>query len=944
MSRTLSLLLRNSICVLLICFGAQLQADAPADRSVAALELAQQIIERQREIIVLTQQLESVPEATREQSRLLGRQLFHEQLELRDALLQRWSQELNAASSETATAPEAVTTVLDRLEAPTPWRDADKLALREALEELAAALRGGTSEALPATRWRGELRRRLQVNQAALASVQAHYEAEMRAVLASLGQRGVALSRESWSAYLAFLAEQGYGRTSLLRKHAQRLSPATATDSLAAEGGTRAGSEAAATTAELEPALETFGRQLPDRTLLLTFDDGPHPRYTDQVLDILGRYGLSAVFFAIGKHVGTVDAEGQPVFAARAEVSRRVLEAGSVLGNHSYTHANLPKLDAQALDREIVSTQTLLKGLSADTPPLFRPPYGARNRTVLQHLSAQQLQSMQWNIDSMDWADPVATSVADRVIAEVEKQGRGIILFHDIHTRAVDALPTVLDTLIARGYRFARWDGEGISVDDGTPAQSGARPARVPVPAGATDQVKAPYRDSWAVLIGIDDYAHWPRLNYAVNDAKGVESLLKDKFGFREDRIFRLHDRAASRGNIQSLLGDYLGDPRRVQREDRVFVFFAGHGATRPLASGRDLGYLIPADGKPDELHGTAISMSTLQDIGEAIPAKHLLYVMDSCYSGLALTRSGALGAGSSQNYLSEIARRSARQIYTAGGADQVVADSGPGGHSVFTWALLRALGGEGDLNADGVITATELATWTSPLVSSMSRQTPAFGNLPGSEGGEFFFTLTAPSAGGPPLTQLSAKLDSEAGELDAELTRLREEIARKSQRNSALAVQLAQAQRSLDQLEAAPDGATRNADQTEAAIQHNEAGMAHYQSRDYAAALGEFLTAARLDPAYALATNNVGFVYAKLGQFQQASDWYERTLRIDPQRAVAWLNAADAYVELGRTAEARAAYLQFLELKPDSKAADYARSRMLALVQGTEGAQSPLP
>jgi uncharacterized caspase-like protein len=97
-----------------------------------------------------------------------------------------------------------------------------------------------------------------------------------------------------------------------------------------------------------------------------------------------------------------------------------------------------------------------------------------------------------------------------------------------------------------------------------------------------------------------------------------------------------------------------LADPTMVQHEDRVLVFFAGHGATRKLASGRELGYIIPVDADLTDFEGSAISMTNFQDISEAIPAKHVLFVMDSCYSGLALTRGGN-GQLPSQNYLNEI-------------------------------------------------------------------------------------------------------------------------------------------------------------------------------------------------------------------------------------------------------------------------------------------------
>ena len=87
-------------------------------------------------------------------------------------------------------------------------------------------------------------------------------------------------------------------------------------------------------------------------------------------------------------------------------------------------------------------------------------------------------------------------------------------------------------------------------------------------------------------------------------------------------------------------------------------------------------------------------------------------------------------------------ARRVGRQMFTAGGSDEQVADNGPNGHSVFTWTVLQGLDGRADLNGDGIITASELAAYVAPSVSSLSHQTPSFGNLAGSEGGDFIFEL----------------------------------------------------------------------------------------------------------------------------------------------------------------------------------------------------------
>jgi uncharacterized caspase-like protein len=230
--------------------------------------------------------------------------------------------------------------------------------------------------------------------------------------------------------------------------------------------------------------------------------------------------------------------------------------------------------------------------------------------------------------------------VAQRVLKEVEQQNRGVILFHDIHKRTLDVLPPLIETLLANGYHFASWSGNGFSTGDARGIQAATPPAAV----------EAPYRESWAAVIGIDNYQNWPKLRYAANDAQGVRDMLVQKYKFKPQNVFLLLNQDATRQNIQSLLGDKLGNPEMVKREDRVFVFFAGHGATRKLPSGRDLGYIIPVDADLSNYQGQSISMTNFQDIAESIPAKHLLFVMDSCYSGLALTRGGSVA--SSQNYI----------------------------------------------------------------------------------------------------------------------------------------------------------------------------------------------------------------------------------------------------------------------------------------------------
>ena len=228
--------------------------------------------------------------------------------------------------------------------------------------------------------------------------------------------------------------------------------------------------------------------------------------------------------------------------------------------------------------------------------------------------------------------------------------------------------------------------------------------------------------------------------------------------------------------------------------------------------------------------------MTNFQDISESIPAKHVFFVMDSCYSGLAMTRAGASG----NNYLREMSRRTARQMLTAGGANKEVADHGPNGHSVFTWTLLQGLEGRADLNSDGLITAANWPRTSGPSVSALSHQTPAFGNLVGSGGGEFIFELHPETEA---LSQLSAQLDQEGIQLNAQLDRIRKEIAAKTSRNNELRRQIAAAKSGYSETTIA------SAKGTGSAATHLNRGDALFKEKRYQEALDEFLTAARMDP-----------------------------------------------------------------------------------------------
>lgn len=254
------------------------------------------------------------------------------------------------------------------------------------------------------------------------------------------------------------------------------------------------------------------------------------------------------------------------------------------------------------------------------------------------------------------------------------------------------------------------------------------------------------YDQSWAVVIGIDDYGgQFTRLRNAENDARGIALLLKSVYNFQDDHVFILLGTEATRNVIMEWLRDKL--PERVGANDRVIFFFAGHGITRESGQNLKRGYLIPYGARRGR-YSDYVDMVELQDACSWIPAKHILIILDCCFSGVAAVASRGEPTVPpreiNEYYLQRITERPAWQILTAGDADDLAADSGlMPGHSAFTGALLSGLSGAADQNNDGLITATELANYVKPEVTSATegRQSPFFNYLSGSGQGDFVFT-----------------------------------------------------------------------------------------------------------------------------------------------------------------------------------------------------------
>lgn len=241
------------------------------------------------------------------------------------------------------------------------------------------------------------------------------------------------------------------------------------------------------------------------------------------------------------------------------------------------------------------------------------------------------------------------------------------------------------------------------------------------------------YTKSYALFIGAENYQYsgWSTLNQIWNELTLVEDKL-ESMGF--DKIVKVIDPTEE----ELLLAfDKFMDEYGNEEDARIVIFYSGHGFS---FEGEDVGYIVPVDA-PSPLQNRklflqkAIPMEHIVAKAKTMLAKHALFLFDSCFSGTIFQTRSVLNTGDMiANYLS----KPVRQFITAGNAGQEVPAK-----SIFVPALLEALDGSGDLNADGFITGSEVGLYIADRVTSLSRtQSPQFGKIrdPRLDRGEFIF------------------------------------------------------------------------------------------------------------------------------------------------------------------------------------------------------------
>lgn len=181
-----------------------------------------------------------------------------------------------------------------------------------------------------------------------------------------------------------------------------------------------------------------------DPFVALTFDDGPHPSLTPQLLDILAERNVKATFYLVGRAV-----------AHSPQIVRRMVEEGHEVGNHSWSHPVLASRSQAGILQEIDWTNQAVFDAAGVIPRTFRPPYGALElHQRLSLINDRDMPTVLWSVDPEDWRRPGEQYITNFILSN--STPGSIILTHDIHAPTVRSFPKILDGLIANGYQFKK--------------------------------------------------------------------------------------------------------------------------------------------------------------------------------------------------------------------------------------------------------------------------------------------------------------------------------------------------------------------------------------------------------------------------------------------------------------------------------------------------------
>lgn len=174
------------------------------------------------------------------------------------------------------------------------------------------------------------------------------------------------------------------------------------------------------------------------KKIALTFDDGPHPTYTEKLLDGLKERGVVATFFVTGEHV-----------VLHPDIITRMHEEGHLIGNHTYSHMQLKSNNREEFKEELIATSEVIEEIIQEEVVYVRPPYGSWDKSFEKELN---MIPVLWNVDPLDWCSTDVTGIVKKIVKETDEND--IILMHDYFKTSVEAALLAVDILQEKGYTF----------------------------------------------------------------------------------------------------------------------------------------------------------------------------------------------------------------------------------------------------------------------------------------------------------------------------------------------------------------------------------------------------------------------------------------------------------------------------------------------------------
>lgn len=176
--------------------------------------------------------------------------------------------------------------------------------------------------------------------------------------------------------------------------------------------------------------------------IAITFDDGPHPYYTEQLLDGLKERNVPASFFVTGEH-----AQLHP------DIIERIVKEGHLIGNHTYSHIQLSSRNREKFKEELMKTNEIITSITGEEVLFVRPPYGTWDKSLETELN---MFPVLWTVDPQDWCSSNVSNITQRIIRKASEND--IILMHDYYDTSVTAALEAVDELLEKGYEFVTVD------------------------------------------------------------------------------------------------------------------------------------------------------------------------------------------------------------------------------------------------------------------------------------------------------------------------------------------------------------------------------------------------------------------------------------------------------------------------------------------------------